>query len=179
MATLFPLEVTVRDVDNTEAINSAIEKKAEKLQQLNQRIEYCKVVAELAQNSKHTGKLFNTRITVDVPGKKLVSNHAIGEDLYVVIRDAFNAMYKQLESYSRKQQGDVKTHPVNLSGTVDRLFSDYGFIKDHDGIEYYFSADNVMNVDYKNLQEGHQVRFFMGDVGEGMQATHVSVVQGD
>jgi len=45
-----------------------------------------------------------------VPGAELVANHTQHEDVYVAIRDAFDAMSRQLEDYARKQRGEVKTH---------------------------------------------------------------------
>jgi ribosome-associated translation inhibitor RaiA len=39
-----------------------------------------------------------------------VANHTQHEDVYVAIRDAFDAMSRQLEDFARKQRGEVKTH---------------------------------------------------------------------
>jgi hypothetical protein len=33
------------------------------------------------------------------------------EDVYVALRDAFDAAVRQLEDQARKLRGDVKTHP--------------------------------------------------------------------
>jgi hypothetical protein len=33
------------------------------------------------------------------------------EDVYVAIRDAFNAAVRRLEDQARKMRGDVKNHP--------------------------------------------------------------------
>jgi hypothetical protein len=45
-----------------------------------------------------------------VPGAELVANRAQDEDVYVAIRDAFGAITRQLEDFTRRQRGDVKTH---------------------------------------------------------------------
>jgi len=68
------------------------------------------VVVEMPQRHKHQGKLHSVRIDLTVPGAELVANHTQHEDVYVAIRDAFDAMSRQLEDYARKQRGEVKTH---------------------------------------------------------------------
>jgi ribosome-associated translation inhibitor RaiA len=48
-----------------------------------------------------------------VPGAELVANHAQHEDIYVAVRDAFQAITRQLEDHARRLRGDVKTHQTN------------------------------------------------------------------
>jgi len=38
------------------------------------------------------------------------SKHAAHEDLYVAIRDAFNAAARKLQDYAQRQRGTVKSH---------------------------------------------------------------------
>jgi len=56
------------------------------------------------------GKQFNVRIDIGVPGSEIVVNRDHAEDVYVALRDAFDAAKRQLEDYARKMRGDVKTH---------------------------------------------------------------------
>lgn len=105
-----PLQVTFRDMPASEAVEMRIREKAEKLQRFYDRIMGCRVVVELAQRHKHQGKLHSVRIDLTVPGAELVANHAQHEDIYVALRDAFNAIARQLEDYARRSRGEVKTH---------------------------------------------------------------------
>jgi hypothetical protein len=41
-----------------------------------------------------------------VPGSEIVVNRDQDEDLYVALRDAFDAARRQLEDYGRTQRGD-------------------------------------------------------------------------
>lgn len=170
-----PLEITIRDIENTEAIDTKIRHKAEKLTQFCDRITRCKVVVEVPQKNKHQGKLFQVNIEVDVPGKILVVNKHKNEDLYVAIRDSFNAMKRQVEDYVQKIRGDTKMHHHPLTGTIVRLFPDYGFIETADGNEYYFHETHVtLPLVFSELDVGITVRFFGDTVGEGLQAHQVT-----
>jgi ribosomal subunit interface protein len=173
---MLPLEITIRDIENTAAIDTKIRKKAEKLQLLYDRITYCRVVVETPQKNKHQGKEFQVNIEVDVPGKVLVVNNNShrNEDLYVAIRDSFNAMKRQLEDHAQRIRGNKKTHQQQLTGKVVRLFPDYGFIETLDGNEYYFHEANVVLIPFSDLMIGSAVRFLENDGGESLQAHQVT-----
>lgn len=169
-----PFEITVRDIEMTPAIEDRIHQKVEKLSQYYPRIEICKIVVESAQKKKHQGNLYNVNIEINVPGKLLTVNKQPDEDLYVAIRDAFQAMYRQLETYAQKQRGEIKNHMEMKRGYVDRLFTDYGFIKSHDGNEYYFHESHVQSPAFDELKIGAMVSFIEVEAGDTLQATHVS-----
>lgn len=170
-----PVEITIRNIEKTPAIEQDILKKANKICRFHDRIEFIKVVVNMPQNNKHNGKLYSVMVETLVPGRKFVVNRNRNEDLYVAIRDAFNAMRQQLKNHSRKIQGTVKTHSSPLTGKVVRLYNDYGFIESSDGTEFYFNSGRVNNGDFQEINEGNLVRFLETEAGsEGLQAAHVS-----
>jgi ribosomal subunit interface protein len=105
-----PLQVTFRDMPPSDAVETRIREKADKLNRFYDRIMGCRVVIEMPQRHKHQGKLHTIRIDLTVPGAELVANHTEDEDVYVAIRDAFTAITRQLEDYARRQRGEVKSH---------------------------------------------------------------------
>ncbi|MDO8706720.1 MAG: HPF/RaiA family ribosome-associated protein [Sulfuricaulis sp.] len=105
-----PLQVTLKDMPQSEAVESRIREKAEKLSRFYDRIMGCRVVVESPQRHQHQGKLYSVRIDLTVPGAELVANRAQDEDVYVAIRDAFMAITRQLEDFARRQRGEVKAH---------------------------------------------------------------------
>jgi ribosomal subunit interface protein len=105
-----PLQITLRDMPSSPAVEDRIREKADKLHRYYDRIMGCRVVIEMPQRHKHQGKLHSVRIDLTVPGAELVANHALHEDVYVALRDAFDAITRQLEDYARRQRGEVKTH---------------------------------------------------------------------
>ncbi len=105
-----PLQITLKDMPQSEAVESRIREKAEKLGRFYERIVSCRVVVESPQRHQHQGKLYSVRIDLTVPGAELAANRAQDEDVYVAIRDAFGAITRQLEDFVRRQRGEVKTH---------------------------------------------------------------------
>lgn len=110
-----PLQITWRDVEQSDAIEAAIREHADKLSQFCDHIMSCRVTVETPHGHKHKGKLHHITIDITAPRKEIVvsrdpAKHAAHEDIYVSIRDAFDAARRQLQDYVRKQRGDVKTH---------------------------------------------------------------------
>ncbi|VVC76976.1 hypothetical protein AQUSIP_23030 [Aquicella siphonis] len=172
---MLPVQITIRDISTSPALENNIRKRAEKLNRFYDRISSCRIVIELPQKHKHRGKLFNVRIDVTVPGKELVVTHKINEDVYVAIRDAFNAIVRQLEEHSHKRHGRVKTHNDVMHGHIARIVPEegYGFIDGVDGYEYYFSVTNVSYPDFAHLSIGDAVEYIAETLNDGRQAQHV------
>lgn len=99
-----PLQITTRGFEHTPAIDEAVRKKAAKLDHLAERIMACRVVIERPPAHHHKGAPFNVHIDLTVPGAELVVKHEPHEDMYIALRDAFDAAARQLrEHYDRLQ----------------------------------------------------------------------------
>lgn len=173
---MLPVQITVKDIPTSPALETAIRKRVDKLQQFYHRIQSCRVVIEQPQKHKHQGKLFNVRIDLTIPKKELVVTHKQDQDIYVAVREAFNAISRQLEECSRKRHGRVKNHNHIMHGHIVRIFSEegYGFIRGVDGNEYYFSLTNVHHPKRINaLMLGDAVEYIPEQLSEGPQAYHV------
>ena len=106
-----PLQITIRDVAHSDELEQHIRDKAKKLDEFFGHITSCHVTVEMPHKHHHQGKQFNVRINISVPSHpEIVVNHDHHEDVYVALRDAFDAARRQLEDYVRKLRGDVKTH---------------------------------------------------------------------
>jgi ribosomal subunit interface protein len=173
-----PLQITVRDVPHSEALEGRIRDNADRLARFHSRITSCRVTVEEAAKHQHQGRLFAVHVEVRVPGRDgVVSRRHQHEDVYVALRDAFASVARQLEDVVREQRGDVKVHPTPGHGRVARLFRDegYGFIAASDGRELYFSRDNVAHPQFDRLEPGVEVQFIEELADEGPQAKRVSV----
>ncbi|MCB1986454.1 MAG: HPF/RaiA family ribosome-associated protein [Burkholderiales bacterium] len=170
------LQITIRDVPHSGALDAKIREKAEKLEKFYPHIIRCRVVVGVPHKHKHQGRIFNVRLDITVPGNELVINHDSDEDVYVALRDAFNAAKRQLEDYSRRQRHDVKAHSPVLHGKVVRVFKDegYGFVESLDGRELYFHCDNLSGGNFDQLTPGEEVQFIEDIGSEGYQAKRVS-----
>ncbi len=172
----FIFQITARDIPHSEALESHVRQKAEKLEAFYPHIMGCRVVIEVPHKHKHQGRAFNVCLDITVPGKELVVNREADQDVYVALRDAFDAAKRQLEDYGRRQRGGIKAHAPVLRGKVKRLVPEegYGFIETPDGQELYFHRDNLASNNFDKLMEGGEVQF-LEDIGsEGLQAKRVS-----
>jgi ribosomal subunit interface protein len=105
-----PLQITIRGIEHSEALETHIRDKANKLEEFFDRIMSCRVVVEVPHKHHQQGKQFNVRIDIGVPGSEIAVTRDHAEDVYVALRDAFDAAKRQLEDYARKMRGDIKTH---------------------------------------------------------------------
>jgi len=110
-----PLQITFRDMDPSPAVYERVRQQVAKLEQFHERISGCRVVVEAHHRRHRKGKIYHVRIDLTVPGAEVVVSrdseldHA-HEDVYVAIRDAFDAARRQLEEITRVQRGAVKRH---------------------------------------------------------------------
>ena len=103
------LQITVRGMEHSDMLDQHIREKVEKLDRLYPRLMGCQVVTELEDRHKNQGKHFAVRVDLTAPGKEIVVNRQ-HEDVYVALRNAFDAAKRKLEDYARIQRGDVKSH---------------------------------------------------------------------
>lgn len=108
-----PLQITIRGIAPSEALESRIREKMAKLDEFFDHITSCRVVVGEPHKHQRQGKQFNVRIDISVPNNEIVVTRDHDEDVYVALRDAFNAAKRQLEDYVRRMRGDVKTRLPN------------------------------------------------------------------
>ena len=105
-----PVQIVFHGLDRSDAMESAVHEKVAHLERLSKDITSCRVVVDLVQKHKHQGHPFGVRIDLTLPGRELVVDRVQHEDAYVALRDAFDAMKRQLEDAVRQRRGDVKHH---------------------------------------------------------------------
>ena len=172
------LQITTRNVSISEAANADIREKAAKLDSFYDRIIGCRVTVEAPHRHQQKGIHYNVRIDLTVPGAELVVKREPNEDIYVAIRDAFDAARRQLEDFAHRQRGDVKTREAAPHARVSKLFPErgYGFLEAQDGREVYFHRNSVLNGGFDRLEVGMEVRFSEEEGEEGPQASTVALV---
>ncbi len=174
------LQVKFRDMPFSEAIEAKINEKAAKLDRFNDRIMACRVVVEETQKKQRQGRLFSVHIDLTVPGRELAITKQENTDVYVAIRDAFDAAVRLLDGLEEQHRGVVKFHTPLPSGRVVRIFpeSDFGYIRTADDREIYFHRNSVLdNRDFGSLKFGTEVTFIEEQGNEGPQAARVTVVR--
>jgi ribosomal subunit interface protein len=110
-----PLQIVFEHVEQSDAIEAAIRKEAQKLERFFDRITSARVVIDRPQHRHQRGDAYNIRIHISLPAGKHIditresaadSRH---EDAYVTIRDAFDAAGRQLQDQARILNGSVKS----------------------------------------------------------------------
>jgi ribosomal subunit interface protein len=103
-----PLKITFHNMEPAPGIESRIREKAEKLTRFSSRIIDCHVTVEVPHRHQHKGATYRVNVDLTLPKGEVVANrsHAADqshEDVFVAIRDAFDAATRQLETLVQKQ----------------------------------------------------------------------------
>ncbi len=110
-----PLQIVFRDVDHSDAVEARIREKVEMLEKHSDKIVSCRVTVSAPHKSHTKGNLFDIRLDISLPGEEIVVNkthndeHA-HEDVYVTLRDAFDAARRQVKEWVQRNRGEVKAH---------------------------------------------------------------------
>ncbi len=172
-----PLQIRMHNVAHSDALEARIRESAAKLELFHPRMTSCHVRIEQPERHRRQGREFHVRVDVRAPGHEdAVSTLKRHEDVYVALRDAFDAARRQLEERVREARFDVKSHARVNHGTVARTDLDegFGFIETEDGREVYFTRENVVHPRFETLAAGTEVQFIEEAGGEGVQAKRVS-----
>jgi ribosomal subunit interface protein len=178
-----PLQVTFKDFPPSTAVEQRIRERVDRLERFHKRIIECRVVVEAPHRRHVKGKLYHLNIVILIPGGEVVVNNEshdkqAHEDIYVAIRDAFGAAERQLEDHVRVKGGKVKAHEAPRHGNISKMFPDYGFIEDSEGVEIYFHRNSVVDAEYEKLEVGDEVRIVVAESesDKGPQASTVKPI---
>ncbi|MCT8973262.1 ribosome hibernation-promoting factor, HPF/YfiA family [Microbaculum marinisediminis] len=182
-----PVEIAFRNMDPSEFVEKRVRERVGRLEQFYDRITSCHVQIEAPHKHHTKGNLYEIRIEVRVPGTELTVNNKPGnvhahEDIYVAIRDAFDAMERQLKKWKQKANADVKVHDAPLAGRIEELHPDrdFGQIAMTDGRLVYFHRNSVVGNGFDTLSLGDTVELVVhsGEGEKGPQASAVRPVGG-
>ena len=175
-----PVQISFSNMTSSDAVRARVEELAGKLERFHDRIMGCRVVVRAPNRRQRKGRLYHVSIDLTLPGYDVVVNRnppqqQAHEDVYVAIRDAFEAAVRRLEDIARERRGDIKTHQGESHGKIARLFPDrsYGFIEDEQVGDIYFHANSVAGNAFDKLTVGTTVRYGAEPGEKGLQATIV------
>jgi cold shock CspA family protein len=178
-------QISFDDLPVDEAVREAALEHVARLEKTYDRITGCHVVIAQPHRHHREGRLYSVRVDLVVPGSEIVVNrnhpadHA-HEDVYVALRDSFDAARRRLEDHVRHLRGAVKRHLPRAEGRVTQIFplQGYGFIETSDGREIYFHRHALSADDFRIVDLGTRVHFTEEEGDEGPQAASVEVVHG-
>jgi ribosomal subunit interface protein len=112
-----PLDIQFRNMSASEAVEAAVRRRVAKLEHLAGQLISCRVTIEAPHRHHRQGNLFSVSVDLHQSGRETLANRTPQssrehEDVYVALRDAFNAAKRQVVKHLRTQRGDVKRHSL-------------------------------------------------------------------
>jgi ribosome-associated translation inhibitor RaiA len=110
-----PVQITFRHMESSAAVETRIRELTDHLGTFSDRIQSCRVVLDSPHRHHHQGKVFAVKVQLHVPGEDVVVDMERPQrdghdDVYVVLRDAFDAAKRQLQQRMASLRGDEKRH---------------------------------------------------------------------
>lgn len=145
-----PPEIIVTDFDKPDWLEERVRERIDRLERISDRLIGCKVWIRAPHRRHRTGTRYQVDIEVATPERVLAVDRDPGdaaahEDLSVAIRDAFNAIERQVRRWKQQHGGRPAVHAEPLQGTVEEIDAEGGFgqIAAADGRLVYFHANSV------------------------------------
>ncbi len=115
-------QVLFRNIEHSDAVQEAVLKRVEKLERFSDRIHSMRVILESPHNNHYKGKVYHVGVEAQIPNHDIVVSHDQHdrhehEDIYVAIRDAFNAVERRLKAVAGKQRRNDR-HSKKLGETL-------------------------------------------------------------
>jgi ribosome-associated translation inhibitor RaiA len=115
-----PVQITFRHMETSPAVETRVRELAGHLGVFSDRIQSCRVVVDSPHRHHHQGKVFNVKVQLALPGEDVVVDmerpDRLGhEDVYVVLRDAFDAARRQLQQRMSTLRGEMKLREKPVS----------------------------------------------------------------
>lgn len=116
-------QVLFRGVDHSPAVEEAVQKRAEKLERFSDQIQSLRVTVESPHNNHHKGKVYHVGVEAIIPNHDFVVNHDqhdkhSHEDIYVAIRDTFDAVERQIKEFYEKQRRQARHNGKLMDATA-------------------------------------------------------------
>jgi ribosomal subunit interface protein len=102
-------QVVFRGIEHSQAVEDAVHKRLNKLERFSDEIQSLRVILETPHNNHHKGKVYHVGVEALIPNHDIHVTHEQHdkhehEDIYVAIRDAFNALERRLKGVYGRQR---------------------------------------------------------------------------
>ncbi|MGB7087691.1 MAG: HPF/RaiA family ribosome-associated protein [Phormidesmis sp.] len=126
-----PPEISYRGVDKTDALETLIAEKIDKLEQFYTQISSCHVAIEKVHDHPESGSPYRVRLDITVPeDREIVVDKSPDKGvqyrpLEAIIRETFDIANRQLKELNEQQHNHKKTHvPGQREIMLDELEED-------------------------------------------------------
>lgn len=105
-----PLEISFHGIDKSDAVEARINEKFARLHGHFDRFTHARVVISSPNRTESRAKMFNVTIDLGMPGQQpiVIDNEADNADVFIALRDAFNAAQRRLDAISGRIANPAK-----------------------------------------------------------------------
>lgn len=104
------LQITMREMAPSSALETKIRRKVANLERVYPRITAVRATVEALHHHHNRGNHYTVKLDITMPGIEILVNRDHSEDVYVAVRDAFQAARRQLVEYAERGQRADKVH---------------------------------------------------------------------
>lgn len=94
----YPIAIHFLHMDRSEALESLLRERAEKLAQVHPEITNCSATVEPEGRHQHQGRRYAVRLDIHAKGRQVAISRLAHEDPFVAARDAFDAARRALDA---------------------------------------------------------------------------------
>jgi ribosomal subunit interface protein len=120
-------QVLFRNIEHSAAVEQAVLKRVGKLERFSDQIHSMRVILESPHNNHQKGKVYHVGVEALIPNHEIVVSHDHHdkhehEDIYVAIRDAFNAVERRIKAvYGKQRRSDRQVRKAGDTLSVPEL----------------------------------------------------------
>lgn len=180
------LEIAWHGLQSRPGLEAQIGQRVARLERLAGRLTSCRVAITAPHQRHRIGNRYDVRVEARAPSAVFMADREPGdagahESLHVAVRDAFDAIERQVKRWNEAHGGRPEVHAVPLRGRIDNFDPerDGGQILLTDGRLVYFHRNSVAEGRYEALSSGDAVEVSLDpgrDSAHGPHASHVQPV---
>lgn len=176
-------EITFHGIDPSPAIEARVRERIARLERHFSRLTSLRVVIDAPHKHHRKGRHYAVRLEARAPAAVFAVDQKPGdmnahEDVYVAIRDAFDAIERQIRAWNETHTGRPPAHAAPLQGRIVELdpARDFGQIALTDGRLIYFHRNSVVGAGFDALAPGETVELVVSE-GDSAKGPHASTVR--
>jgi putative sigma-54 modulation protein len=105
-----PIEISFHGIDKSEAVEARIHEKFGRLHNHFDRMTHARVVITSPNRTGARAKMFTVKVDIGMPGQQPIVVNSEGDytDVFLALRDAFNAAQRKLDATAGKLTNTAK-----------------------------------------------------------------------
>ena len=97
-----PLDIQFTGMRPSESVEAKVHQRIQRLERFSRRLLRCEVWIRAEHGHHRKGPFYGVRIRLTVPGREILADfQPPQEDVYVAVREAFDAVRRELEDFER------------------------------------------------------------------------------